>query len=363
MSSTSPDFDVAILGAGFAGAATAWALARRAPGLRIALLEQAPELGQFASGRSAGMGRQLAEDDETTALTVDGAAALRRHGTGAFWHEHGGVLTFDDDAHLRRTVQRAAAFQLPCRALAAAELAALGVHAAHGLWVPSDGLIEVLPLLRWLVTEAQQRGAQLLLDTAVTALEEQDGGARLHTSRGALRSRLLVEATGAWAGQLTGRSFTALRRHVYAVPGPRAAPAPRPAEPTALSARGPFVWHLGSTEVYLRPRADDSWLVSPCDERPGAPGDQRLDADAEPELTRRLRDFAPGWAGGDEGPALLQRWSCQRTFSPTRRMVLERDAQRPYLFWAAGLGGHGATAACAVGERVAAQVAAALQQR
>jgi len=41
-------------------------------------------------------------------------------------------------------------------------------------------------------------------------------------------------------------------------------------------------------------------------------------------------------------------------------MRLERDGDRPWLVWAAGLGGHGATASAAVGERVADIVATAL---
>jgi glycine/D-amino acid oxidase-like deaminating enzyme len=41
-------------------------------------------------------------------------------------------------------------------------------------------------------------------------------------------------------------------------------------------------------------------------------------------------------------------------------MKLERDVTRPWLVWAAGLGGHGATASAAVGETVASHVIAAL---
>ncbi|MBK7534894.1 MAG: FAD-binding oxidoreductase [Myxococcales bacterium] len=379
--------DVAIIGAGFAGAATAWALARQEPSLRIALLERALELGQFASGRSAGMGRQLAEDEATTALTVAGAELLRRHGDGAFWHQHGGLLTFDEESHLQGYLRRAAAWQVPCRALDAAALRDLGVRAHAGLWVPSDGLIDVQPFLRYLVREATARGAHLLLDTEVTEITEitevtrthaphattsGDSGAagasgaslRVGTSRGALFARVVVEASGAWAGQLTGRSFAPLRRHVYAVPGPRPATLRAPPDeqpPLGLTAAGPFVWHLGATEVYLRPCDDGSWLVSPCDERPGSPGDQRLDHDAEPELWRRLGGFSPAWAA--DAPPLLQAWSCQRTFAPDRKMVLEADPAQPALIWAAGLGGHGATAACAVGERAAALVRAALAAR
>jgi glycine/D-amino acid oxidase-like deaminating enzyme len=41
-------------------------------------------------------------------------------------------------------------------------------------------------------------------------------------------------------------------------------------------------------------------------------------------------------------------------------MRIGRDGDRPWLVWAAGLGGHGATAAPAVGERAADAVLEAL---
>jgi glycine/D-amino acid oxidase-like deaminating enzyme len=131
-----------------------------------------------------------------------------------------------------------------------------------------------------------------------------------------------------------------------------------PSAAPALSTQGPFVWHVGAQEVYLRPRADGSWLTSPCDERPGAPGDQAFDADALPMLQARVARFAPAWVESCAAPP--ERWSCQRTFAADRRMRIARDATRPYLVWAAALGGHGATAACAVGERAAALALAAL---
>lgn len=355
-STSSPDFDVVIIGAGFAGAATAWALARQAPTLRVALLERDPALGAYASGRSAGMGRQLAEDDETTALTLAGARALREHGAGRFWHERGGLLTFDEAEHAASYRARAAAHRLPCRALGRAELEDLGLLAAHGLWVPSDGLIDVSEFLAFLVTRAQDGGAALWLGAEVSALTASPHGASLDTSRGALTCRAVVEATGAWAGALTGRAFTPLRRHVHVLAAaPSRTRASTGAEPR-LAQDGPFVWHIGEREVYLRPRADGSWLSSPCDERPGAPGDQTIDAEAVPELAARLGALAPAWAGA----APQQAWSCQRTFAAGRRMVIERDPTHPQLVWAAALGGHGATAACAVGEATAALVREAL---
>src|SRR5207249_4330925 len=84
---------VAIVGAGFAGLATARALARR--GVRdVIVLEREDAIGRFASGRGAGLGRQLADDDDTTVLTVDGARWLRE--LGDVWTPTGSVLGFDD---------------------------------------------------------------------------------------------------------------------------------------------------------------------------------------------------------------------------------------------------------------------------
>ena len=60
------------------------------------------------------------------------------------------------------------------------------------------------------------------------------------------------------------------------------------------------------------------------------------------------------------GVPITRRWACQRAYTEDRKMRLGRDPNRPWLVWAAGLGGHGATAAPAVGERVAAAVVEAL---
>ena len=86
--------DVAIIGGGFAGLATAWAL-ERVGITKTVVLERENELGRFASGRSAGLGRQLAEDNDTTALTVRGTALAKD--LPGVWTPTGGILSFDDE--------------------------------------------------------------------------------------------------------------------------------------------------------------------------------------------------------------------------------------------------------------------------
>jgi D-arginine dehydrogenase len=330
--------DVAIIGGGFAGAATAWALARR--GIRAIVLEREPALGQFASGRSAGLGRQLVEDDVTTALTLRGAALLRGE-LAAAWQPCGGIVSFDRRNEAELYAARAARLGVEVVRLSRGGVAAHwpGAEAlpiACALHVPSDGVIDIVALLAALV-----RDAQVVLGAGVDRLDPISRGVRVGTSRGSLEARVVVDAAGAWAGRVTGDPpLASFKRHVYVLEA-------------AAPAGAPFLWHLGDRELYVRGDAG-RLLVSPCDATETAPADQQPDATGDAALAGKLEGSA------FRAAPVARRWACQRAFTPDRRMRLGRDPARPWLVWAAGLGGHGATAAAAVGEVVADACLAAL---
>jgi D-arginine dehydrogenase len=338
--------DVAIVGAGFAGIATAWALGRR--GVHAVVLEREAAPGRFATGRSAGLGRQLAEDDATSALTVRGAALLRGE-LAPVWQPCGGILSFDDaglaDDYSARAARLGVAVERLDRAGVCARWPGLGGLAiAAALYVPSDGVIDVAGLLA-----ALARGARVECGAGVERIEPGSGPGeprrrvRLTTPRGSLEARVVVDAAGAWAGGLTGDPpLASFKRHVYVVEAAAAA-----------TAGAPYLWHLGAEEHYLRGDAAGV-LVSPCDASATEPADQQPEAAGELLLRARLAGSA--W----QDARIARRWACQRAFAPDRRMRLGRDPARPWLVWAAGLGGHGATAAAAVGEVVAEACAAAL---
>jgi glycine/D-amino acid oxidase-like deaminating enzyme len=332
--------DVAIVGGGFAGMATAWWLARR--GVHdVIVLEREAELGRYASGRSAGMGRQLAEDDLVSGLTVAGAQHLRTLFAHA-WTPTGGILTFDDVDHARGYASRAERMGVDANRLTRAQVLAIWPQLEHvdiaaAVQVPSDGLIDIVALL---ATYAD--GVRVSLETTVERIIATERGATLLTSRGSVIARVVVDATGAWAGRTTGDPLLeSFKRHVYvleALPPGRALP---------------FVWHLGSQELYVR-AIGDQIMVSPCDATATAPGDQQPDPGGEALLRARLA------ASPLAAAPVARAWACQRTFPPRLAMKLARDEKRPWLVWAAGLGGHGATASAAVGETVARLVISAL---
>lgn len=334
--------DVAILGGGFAGVATARELARR--GIAAIVLERAPGLGRFASGRSAGLGRQIADDDATSELTIRGAAVLRGELASA-WQPCGGILSFEHQDESELYAARAArlgveAVRLDRDAVVARWPGAAALPVAGALYVPSDGVIEIAALLAALAREVRVvcgAGAERIAPAGAGA----GAGVRIDTPRGSVEARIVVDATGAWAGALTGDPpLASFKRHVYVLEA-------------AVPAGAPFLWHLGAGEVYVRGDAGHL-LVSPCDAAATAPADQQPDATGEAALHARLAGSA--WRTAP----VIRSWACQRAFTTDRQMRLGRDPERPWLIWAAGLGGHGATAAAAVGEVVAEACAAAL---
>lgn len=331
--------DVAIIGGGFAGMATAWALARLGVQDTI-VLEREVELGRYASGRSAGLGRQLAEDNDTTQLTVRGAQLMRDF--PGVWTPTGGILSFDDIANAEAYSVRATRFGVEAELGDNKVVVSRWPHFAdmrvkRALWVPGDGVIDIGALMRVYTAHAR-----VALGTGVERLEVA-AKPRLVTPRGTVEARVVVDASGAWAGEKTGGDpLTSFKRHIFILDA-------------KAEARAPWLWHLGTTEMYMRGDAAGI-LASPCDASTSQPGHQAPDPVGEAHLRRVLDTVDCNLASA----VIKRRWACQRAFTENRKMRLGRDGTQPWLVWAAGLGGHGATASPAVGETVAAEVIRAL---
>jgi glycine/D-amino acid oxidase-like deaminating enzyme len=317
--------------------ATAWALRRRGV-TDVIVLEREPSLGRYASGRSAGLGRQLAEDDHTTALAVRGAQLLRE--LPGLWSPTGSVLSFDDvataEAYITRAKKHGVAVEPGGRELVTGRwplLAELRVRRA--LWVASDGTIDVAALLHALAV-----GVRVELGAGVQRIEPRP---HVVTTRGTIAARVVVDASGAWAGRLTGDPpLSTYKRHVFVFN-------------ERVESAAPWLWHLGSGEMYLRADADGV-LASPCDAAVCEPGHQDVDLVGEAQMRRLLDEIASPLGASP----ITKRWACQRAFTEDRKMRLGGDPSRSWLVWAVGLGGHGATSAPAVGEQVAESVVRAL---
>ena len=307
VSASSPP--LVIIGAGLAGAATAWHL--RARGVTdVLLLEQEAVPGVHASGRNAAMIRQAMDDPGLQPLADESVRELRSGRLARF--------------------QRSGSLLLGAGSDAAGDWIA-GAR-GRGVFEPDDGVIDVAGLLaRYL------RGSEVRYEHELYAAHEQpDGTWRLDTNRGGLRARLLVNAAGPWAGPVGGLPLTPLKRHLFTT-------APDP----GIDAARPWLWDL-QHGYYVRPESS-GLLLCACDEIPSAPGDYSDEPAVLQDLLQKLAVHQPAWPE----PRVVRHWTGQRTFAPDRLPVIGFDPVRPGLFHVAGLGGHGVTLSYAVGRLAA----------
>lgn len=308
--------DILIVGAGMAGAATAFHLTRQS-GRRVVIVEKEAMPGVHSSGRNAAFIREYAGDDLLQPVTTAGAEFLRR-GELAEFRRCGSMLVGLGDDEVSR-------YFPPAR--------------GRGRWCPLDGTIDAAGLLA-----AYLRGQDVRLNTEVLGREPQDtsrdregaGRIMVHTNRGPFVCEILVNAAGPWAGRLGNLPLAPLKRHLYVTrPMPHIDPS------------WPFVWDVGHG-LYFRPESG-GLLLGPCDETPSEPGDYAEDPAVLEDLHHKLSTLQPALAE----VSIQNSWAGQRTFALDRRFAIGFDLREPGLFHVAGLGGHGVTASYAVGQMAA----------
>ena len=160
-----------IIGAGFAGAATAYHLALG--GVKdITILEQEAVAGFHSSGRNAAMVRQVVSDPALAALTREGAAVLRSLpvdwpvpvdfeqngslllGSGEGWEK------LSRDAETAR--QMGVGVECWSRDVATEFVPALkGADFDGGVWCPTDGVVDIHALLTGYLKAAQAFGVRV----------------------------------------------------------------------------------------------------------------------------------------------------------------------------------------------------------
>ena len=300
---------IIVVGAGLAGAATAYHL-RQQGATQVLVLERAQAPGCEASGHSAAILRERMEAPALAAWSAASAAALRALGvvrrTGGFEIDEGTASTH---AHVP------------------------GAHGT-GTFLPDDGVVDVPALL-----ELFLRDQRVHLNTHVHAYERTDAGLQLTTSGGTLTCKTLVNATGAHAGVFGRLDVHPTKRHVFVS---------RPDDTIDPSA--PYVWDL-SANYYFRPETG-GWMLCACDEVPCAPDDHAIDPDAEARMRAKMAKHQPQL----RALPIARRWAGHRTFTEDRLPVLGWDTRISGLFHVAALGGHGVTLSYEVGRRAAAML-------
>jgi D-arginine dehydrogenase len=338
------DVDVVVVGAGFAGASVAAALAQSGIG-RGLLLDREPQAGTHASGRNAAMARQLEPDPSLCKLAIEGVRRLRERKVAghAVLHERGALYLIHERVdRVREWLTELCRQFVPFELLQGPEARQRfpflsGLDFGYACFCPTDGVVDIHALLASLLTEARAGGFDVVTNCRVDQLLLEGPMVRgLQTRHGKVRTQIVVDAMGAWAGHL-GRlaplPLTPFRRHLFFG-----------TKPDSLPHDAPLIWDL-DVGYYLRPDGGGV-LLCPCDETRHAPGIPSVDFMAAELLAEKLLKHAPGLAD----VAIKRDWACLRTFAPDRRPVIGWDPDISGLFHVSGLGGFGVTTSLAIGE-------------
>ncbi|PCG10213.1 FAD-dependent oxidoreductase [Sphingomonas ginsenosidimutans] len=332
--------DIAIVGAGIAGATLAAAIGTRA---RVLLLEGEDTPGYHATGRSAAFWSETYGGAGIQPLTTASEAPLR---DGGYLDPLGALHVGRADADERAAAALLAEFAGTPVVLEAvdpaARVAGLRDGWTLGVWEPSCAYIDVGQLHTDALAQARRAGAQLVTGAQLAAAERRDGAWQLAMRDGrTFSAATLVDAAGAWADAVAAIAgarplgIRPYRRTMVQL-------ATDPAAPAGM----PFVNHLGG-DFYFKPEAGGKLWLSPHDEHPVEPHDVAAE---EIDVAIAIDRFegAVDW----RVTRVERRWAGLRSFAPDRLPVYGADPRLSGFFWFAGQGGFGiqtAPAAAAIG--------------
>lgn len=226
---TAERVDVAIIGAGIVGLATALRLLERRPDLRLAVLEREAEVAAHQSGHNSGVvhaGLYYAPGSQKALLCREGKGLVERyceaHGIPIAWP--GKLVVALDETELPRL----AALKERGLANGVDGLEEVGperlreiephVRGVRALWSPRTGITDFTLVTRAFADDVRARGGAVELRRPVTAIERRPDGLVLTTPRGPVQARSVIACAGLWADRVAGLTGDLARESPRIVP-------------------------------------------------------------------------------------------------------------------------------------------------
>ena len=345
--------DALVVGAGIVGAATAFRLSER--GLRVHVIEAANAPATGSTGRSAAGVRVQFASDLNVRLSLAGIEEYRefqdRYGLPSGYRPQGYLFLVPQplwEAHADGIrVQRSAG--APVQELTAEEAQtivpfdATGIHAAT--YGPIDGVVDPHALTSGYLKMARDRGTTLHLEHPMTAARYGAGTWRIDTPRATFEAPIVVNAAGAWAGEVARMAsldlpIVPVRRMVFTT-GPLSTPHAYPL--TIDMASGVYLRSEGERLLFGRSNPDEPAGFTEGMDWPW------LEATLEPGLSRF--PFLET-AGLDRHAS----WWGYYEMTPDHDAILGRHPGAEGWIDAAGFSGHGVQHAAMVARLMAEEV-------
>ena len=208
-----PSADVAIIGGGIVGLATALALIDAHPAARLVVVEKEPRLAAHQTGHNSGVihsGIYYKPGSLKARLCVEGARRMKQFcdAHGIAWEGCGKVIVATDESELPRLqgiYERGLQNGLAgLTLLSGAEVRGREPHcrAVRAILVPETGIVDYVQVAEKMGALIQERGAQILTGTRVTAIRRAPDGLTLETRRGPVAARCLINCAGLYSDRV-----------------------------------------------------------------------------------------------------------------------------------------------------------------
>lgn len=342
--------DVAIVGAGMAGASLAAEIAAE---VSVVLLEAESRPGYHSTGRSAAFWSESYGGPLIQPLTSASGPFLasppRDFSKRPFLSPRGALHIADDRGGDALTAladefsSSGVALDRVDRKTLESAIPGLRPGWSHGLAEPSCADIDVAGLHAAYLLQAAKRGARVMTDARVAHAIWRDAWL-IETGAGAISAGILVNAAGAWADEVAiaaGEQPLGIVPHRRTIAQLRVDPPASAGMPLIVDALGRF---------YFKPEAGGRLWLSPHDETACSAGDcaaEEIDVAIAIDRLEHVVDWRI--------ERVERSWAGLRSFAPDRLPVYGFGDNGSRFFWCAGQGGVGIQTAPA-----AAKLAAAL---
>ena len=206
-------YDVAIVGGGILGLATARAITERRPDARLVILEKESKLATHQTGHNSGVihsGLYYRPGSYKARLCVEGARLME-----AFCDEHGirrqtigKVVVATEPEELPRLdtlYQRGVANGVPgVRMLEPDELREIEPHASalRGIHSPNTGIVDYTEVCAAMADQLRGRGVEILTGSEVRSIARVGGELEVRTAWSGVRARHLVNCAGLYSDRV-----------------------------------------------------------------------------------------------------------------------------------------------------------------
>lgn len=205
--------DVAVVGAGLIGLATARTLSERSPGLKIVVLEKEPSVARHQSGHNSGVvhaGLYYTPGSLKARLCREGSALLREFCAARDIPlvSRGKLVVAATDVDLERLAELGRRGALNgiegLRDLNVSELRAIEPHVVgvRALHVPESGVVDYRLVARRLAAELEGSGTNVRFGAEVISAHEDGEQLEIETRAGAFRTRGVVACAGLQADRV-----------------------------------------------------------------------------------------------------------------------------------------------------------------